>query len=150
MKLKVLIGNIASGKTSYREGIPEHYLISRDRWRYNIGLGSYVWNPDLEPGITRCCKAELKLAIEAGLDIIVDETNMSRASRKWVLDMVPDTYTKEAIVFPNMGENEHVKRRLGCNHGNTSEETWRRVYRRKNKSYQAPTTAEGFDEITFL
>lgn len=53
-------------------------------------------------------------------------------------------------MFKDCGEYEHVRRRLSNNHGNTSEEKWRTVYRRNLDVFNYPSYSEGFDLIIDL
>lgn len=143
----VLVGNIASGKSTFCNS-GEMEVISKDDLRYCIRPGEYVFDVDCEGLIQMLIKEKLRCSILGGESVIIDETNMSVDSRKWVLDMCKDMgATPVAIVFPDRGEDSHVYARLKDNHGDTSESTWREVYRRKYSQYVMPTKEEGFDDV---
>jgi predicted kinase len=151
---QVLVGNIASGKSTYVDKMqkknPDVKIVSRDAWRHCLERDSYVFDLNLEPKIAKCVEAELLFYSAYGSDIIIDETHMTRRARGWCLDLLPDHYIIEAVVFPDRGEDSHVRARLSSNHGSTSEATWREVYRRNAQRYEEPTEAEGFDCICIL
>jgi uncharacterized short protein YbdD (DUF466 family) len=151
---QVLIGNIASGKSTYvkrmQEKNPDVKIVSRDAWRHSLERDNYVFNLNLEPKITKCVEAELLLYTSYGSDIIIDETHMTRRARGWCIGLIPKHYIIEAVVFPDRGEDNHVSARLSSNHGSTPESTWREVYRRNAQRYEEPTEAEGFDSVCIL
>lgn len=151
MHIQMLVGNIAGGKTTFRKKYcQDMYLVSRDEWRYKLSQGAYIFDMNLEPYITKCIEAEFLAAIAAGLDIVIDETNMTKRDRSWYIDLIPDDCTMSCTVMPDRGEDSHVKARLKDNHGNNTEETWRSIYRKKQEQYQEPTIQEGFDIVSFI
>jgi predicted kinase len=150
MQITILVGNIASGKSTLVKASGCDQIVSRDAWRYKLSAGEYKFDPLLESFIAKCCEAELLAYCKAGLPVIIDETNMTMRSRSWCMYLIPEDYRKVAIVFPDRGEESHVKARLSANHGSVPEATWREVYRRKKSQYQEPTKAEGFDDIFYL
>jgi len=158
-KITVLVGNIASGKSSYLVKYPLGVVISKDnlRKKFSGSIGkSYIYDPFVEASIADLCASQLDIYIYLGVEhIIIDETHMSLDSRKWIFNTLGiGDYEVEAIVFPDDGEDIHVQRRMKDNHGTKedgcTEEIWREVYRRKEDKFQYPTIDEGFDEIIEL
>lgn len=153
-ELQILIGNIGSGKSTYcKEKVKEGYIIiSRDTIRYGIGSGKYIYNPDYEPSIKASIK-ELALSLMEGPkpNIIIDETNMTEKIRINYINISKIYgYKRIALIFPVISKEESVKRRMSCNHGDTTKEKWEEVWTGLHGIYQKPTIAEGFDEVIEL
>lgn len=82
-------------------------------------------------------------AITKDFDIIWDQTNMSAKARKNKLRLIPEHYTKYAVVFELPDETEHA-RRLANRPGKTISPD---IINNMVKSFDMPTRAEGFDHI---
>lgn len=70
---------------------------------YNEGFSKYIDDAD------RLYKEKLKNMLAEKRNIIVDRTNLSIKSRQKILNMVPEGYTKNVVMF-NISEEEHSKR----------------------------------------
>lgn len=155
MKVTILIGNIGSGKSTYIKKFPDAYIVSRDDIRYMLGNGKYLYDEKFEDTIKYISYDVFDRYQDVGLNhIIIDETNMTEDSRYYYISKnqmyLPEyRYEVEAIVFKDYGEDEHVRRRLQSNHGDTDEMTWREVYRGLKETYEPPTKEEGFDIIRY-
>jgi predicted kinase len=90
---------------------------------------------------TRLMNEDIQAAVEAGRDIIWDQTNTNRKSRKTKLAQVPG-YHKIAIVFDTPDEDEW-QRRLDSRPGKSIP---RAVLKAMSQGLQLPTEDE-FDEI---
>ena len=149
-ELQILVGNIGAGKTTYckqktREG---YVIISKDDIRYSIGAGTYTFNFDYEPAINLIILMMVIDFMAIGVPVIIDETNMNKASRYYYLQFANIyKYKKIAVIFKKLSMKESVARRLNKNHGETTEEVWKEVWERFNFIYEAPTKEEGFDII---
>jgi len=113
----MMIGVPGSGKSTW---------INNQNWAGNCALVSTDKLIELEAGrqgktyndvfndyikeATRIMNEDVKAAVEAGQDIIWDQTNTSKKSRKSKLAQVPG-YRKVAVVF-DVPETEELKRRL--------------------------------------
>jgi predicted kinase len=102
-------------------------------------------------------KRKLKAAVEAGDDIILDQTNLTLKSRKEKLGRIPDTYTKYAVV---------VEPYWRCNTDEEKAAAWKvildrvdargkdlnhvpyHVMKNMHDSFVRPEISEGFDVIT--
>lgn len=150
----MLVGQIASGKSSLCDKDKDSTVISKDDLRYEFATlvnKAYLYDELLEQNIDTLFKNSFKIMLSLGIDnLIIDETNMTKEGRRYYINKAKEFgYKVKAIVFPDLGEDTHVKRRLNNNHGDTSEETWREVYREKKARYEEPTKEEGFDEVIF-
>lgn len=153
-KLYVLIGNIASGKSTWVQEncVNEKVrILSRDNLRYMLGWTDYVFNPEVEPHIQNIIKASLNTFIYLQDDIVLDETNISKRRRSWIFDHVPkDVYDIEAVVFPDSGMKKHVERRLQDDPRNLTVAVWESVYHKMHNNYEPPSFDEGFNTITYI
>ena len=151
-RVDVLIGNIASGKTTYCKKYPNACIISKDDVRASIVPGTYVFDRRIEPYVHACCEDKFKAAVMAGCThIIIDETNMHSRERSWVFRALrsDSMYTVRAIVFPDRGKEMHASARYANNYGDVSYLKWEEVYTEKQSQYEAPTTLEGFNTIEY-
>jgi len=82
--------------------------------------------------------------VQAAENIIHDQTNMSVKSRKGKLAKAKD-YRKIAVVFSL--DQDEWQRRYDKRHNETGKTISGFVINNMRKSFQPPTSAEGFDEI---
>jgi predicted kinase len=151
--LTILIGNIGSGKSTTCKDLVKDgdVIISRDAFRYMIGAGTYIFNPVLEKAIHKSTYKTLDAFMKIGVNVVVDETNMTIKSRKLYLALAKRYgYYKLAMVMPKYEKSYSVERRLKNNHGNNTKEVWETVWERFNLSYKAPTKEEGFDAVVYI
>jgi predicted kinase len=144
----MLIGVPGSGKSTW---IGEQYwasdcvLVSTDKLiDLEAGRQGKTYNDVFKDYIseaTRLMNEDIQAAVEAGRDIIWDQTNTSRKSRKAKLAQVPG-YHKIAIVFDTPDEDEW-QRRLDSRPGKSIP---RAVLKAMADGLQLPTEDE-FDEI---
>ena len=149
----VLVGNVATGKSTYAKTIiPKGYIcMSRDAIRYMIGAGKYIFNTTLEPDIFASEVAILNQFMPSGINIVVDEVGMSPRLRKRYLDLAEQYHYKvEAHIMPKTTLEEAIKRKMngsGCNHGNYQAKTWEVIWHKFDQAYIRPTKGEGFNKI---
>ena len=82
-------------------------------------------------------------AVKADINIIWDQTNLTRKSRAKKMIMIPDHYEKIAIVFPTPDEEE-LKRRLASRPGKTIPP---HIVKVMAESMEYPEKDEGFTTI---
>lgn len=156
MKLEVLVGNIASGKSSYcYNHAPDCYVISRDAIRKAFVQDFYTYTPRTELQVGIMVEAMLKAALILKLDhVIVDETNMTVHSRAWILKLAKRFNVEcTAVLFKDRGIKDHVSARVASPHGCNAEHTeelWISVYNKFKSRYQEPSKEEGFTSITTI
>jgi len=153
----ILIGNIASGKTSWLDkNLPESYSISKDNYRKEFGLlvyKNYLYDNKIEPEIDIIIKTVFKISLKLNLSpIVIDETNMKKVTREDYIKLGKEYgYKLIAVVFPSGDIEEHVERRYKENYDiSITKKTWRNVFKYKQDNYEAPTYSEGFDQIICL
>jgi predicted kinase len=155
-RLMFLVGNIGSGKTTYIKQLNGEYVVlSRDKIRYMLGNGEYVFHGDLEDAVWQ---AELKLftgLLHTGINIVIDEVNTNPNMRARYLyavnyDILDFKYETTAVVFPRLPMDVCVERRVKSPHGNFTKADWEKVWTRFDTNYVKPSINEGFDKVVFL
>ena len=146
--LYMLIGVPASGKSTWvkqnRRGAvvasSDDYIekqAERLKSTYSDVFNDYVKDAN------RHAQDTAKQAFADGMDVIWDQTNLTRNSRKSKLAMAPKGYKKVAVYFPTPAPEVH-KKRLDSRPGKTIPDF---VMNSMIKTLEPPSKEEGFDEI---
>jgi predicted kinase len=154
MKLEILVGMIASGKSTYaalraREGA---IIINDDAIQYDVHGGHYdLYDERLKPLYKTVGTAILFQAAALGKDVVVDTTAMSRKRRRrWIGLGHSFDYFVSVRQFPVGSPEEHAQRRYQSNNRGLSFETWLKVAQRHAQIYEPPHRTEGMDEIIIV
>ena len=151
-KLYMLIGVPASGKSTWvRANVkPGSIVASSDEYldamaaregkTYNEVFDKYIKAANQHVAVT------VDTAMNKGLDIVWDQTNLTKKSRAPKLAKFGDDWEKIAVVFPTPDDDEW-KRRLGSRPGKTIPSN---ILLGMKSSIQMPTRDEGFDEIIMV
>ncbi len=163
MTLEILVGMIGSGKSTYAGGRADAgaLVIAHDDlaamlhayYRYELGLRECY----------RTMEESLAwAALNAGRDVVIDRTHLTRESRtrwvRWASDTYDSLNTYDgkgphtavvAVVFPIVSAELHATRRFEHDHRGRSIEEWLAVARHHHAQALAePLSAdEGFAEI---
>ena len=151
-KLYMLVGVPGSGKSTWINSqdwsrdcilVPTDKLIELEAARqgktYNDVFKDYIGEA------TRIMNEDIREAVEAGKDIIWDQTNTSRKSRKTKLAQV-EGYYKIAVLF-STPEKDEWNRRINNRPGKIIPEA---VLKAMAEGLQKPTEEEGFKEIWYV
>jgi predicted kinase len=101
---------------------------------------------------------KIEQAVNSGNDIVVDMTNMNKGSRKRALKFLgdkSDEYQKIAVVFKFQGA-EHIIKKVASIRAQQYKDAGKsktigdEVFDMMFKSYEEPTTEEGFDDIIYV
>jgi tRNA uridine 5-carbamoylmethylation protein Kti12 len=96
----VLVGFPGSGKSTLADRIlracPRTVIVCKDSLRVILNGGSYIFDPTLEPFIHRCAQSLVHTAVEEGLNVIIDETNMTSLNRSAWIDFVRLSWNGDA------------------------------------------------------
>ena len=153
-KLMFLVGNIGSGKTTYINSLNGEYVtISRDKIRYMLGNGDYVFLDSLEPAVWEAENTLYANLLRTGVNIVIDEVNTNYLMRKRYLEEItflPHEYEVTAAIFPILSKKVAVQRRMKNPHGLFTKQDWEFVFDKFAKRYSEPTIQEGFDKIVYL
>lgn len=145
----MLVGVPGSGKSTWvksQDWTQDCVVVSTDNFiEAEATAQGKTYNEVFESVIkdaTARMKQDVKAAVEAGKDIIWDQTNTTVKSRKSKLDMVKG-YKKIAIVF-NVPEEAELDRRLESRPGKSI--PWH-VMDSMIEGFAMPNEDEGFDEV---
>jgi predicted kinase len=148
-----LVGPPASGKSTWvSKNSGDATIISRDdildklRKDYNLSYVESFSNQELQNKVNSELNNHIAKSLKSIKDIIVDMTNMNKRSRSFILNKVPDIYTKNAVVF-NVPKPE-LLRRLKKREMETGKSVPLHVVDSFIDSYEKPTNSE-FDNIIY-
>ena len=149
----MLIGPTLSGKSTYiRNNYPDTDVISRDEIVMEI-FGSRDYNRAFkevdQKEVDRTLARRLKESYDAKRRIIVDMTNMTAKRRLATLLNFDNDFTRVAVVFPMLSEDEYLRRNIDRN---AKENKWipPAVIKSMVDSFQAPTSEEKYDIVINL
>jgi predicted kinase len=97
--------------------------------------------------IERDLMETFRAALAAGRSVVIDRTNMSQKTRRRFLSLVPATHECEAVVFEL--DPAVLQERLDRRAAETGKAIPPFVIEQMRKSYQPPTTEEGFTRVVF-
>jgi heterogeneous nuclear ribonucleoprotein U-like protein 1 len=153
-EILVLIGVPGSGKSTWAEKHvmvtgKQYDVVSSDAVLEQIasekGLKYSDVHKDYIGLATAKAKQTFREAIAAERNIIFDQTNVSKKKRRGILQQLPKTYRKIAVVFNT--EDNVVKQRLIERAERTGKHIPDFVMKDMNGRWETPTRDEGFDEI---
>lgn len=149
----MLIGPTLSGKSTYiRNNYPKTEVISRDEIVMEV-FGSRDYNLAFkevdQKEVDRVLATRLKEANDLKTSVIIDMTNMTVKRRMATLRNFDKDFSRIAVVFPILSEEEYTKRNIDRN---AKENKWIPPFVIKSMidSYQEPTLDEGYDRIIIL
>lgn len=148
----VLVGLPGSGKSTWIRSVNaagEYVVISSDdkidaHAKENGKTYSDVFDSYIKQA-TSAMNADFKEAVANNKNIIWDQTNMSSKKRKGILQQLPKNYKKIAVVF-QIADDELI-RRLEKRSKDEGKTIPMGIVYSMAKSFEMPTTAEGFNEI---
>lgn len=152
MKIHLLIGPVASGKTSYcrnaaRQGI---ICLNDDNIVNMLHGGDYtLYDSGLKLLYKSIENQIIATALSMQRTIIVDRgLNVSLVGRKRFIALAQSfDVSIEAIVFKNEGPEVHAKRRTESDSRGHDYEYWKKVAEWHHSQYVEPTLSEGFDVV---
>src|SRR5690606_7862611 len=147
----MLCGPSYTGKSTWarkwNEGLPVassdkyiEFMANHDDKKYHEVFTDYI------DKATSCYELEIVEYIENNVSFIIDRTNLTRKGSKRILDKLPDGYHKEAVIFGNELSVQDWMNRIEFR---TDKQISFTVLQQQWKSYQYPSTDEGFDKIYF-
>lgn len=148
----ILVGLPGSGKSTWMRSINQSdnfVIVSSDdeieRHAKSKGLTySNVFDSYVKTA-TSLMNAKFKEAVAANQNIIWDQTNMTSKKRKGILQQIPRNYTKIAVVFQI--DEQELERRLAKREQDEGKAIPKHIIYSMAKSFEMPSTTEGFDQI---
>lgn len=152
MKLQILCGMVASGKSTYcrfaaRQGI---ISVNDDAIVTMLHADDYtLYSTDLKLLYKSVENHIIATALAMGRSVVVDRgLNLSpEGRRRWIALAHSFDVPCEAIIFKNDGPECHARRRANADNRGHSLEYWTRVAEYHNSLYIPPAIEEGFDAI---
>lgn len=149
-ELVIAIGLPGTGKSTYiKRKFAKHVIVSNDKVvdkfakkqdvDYNKAFDTIGRDKIIQLG-----KRDFMKALKTGKNIVLDNTNLTKKIRKEYLDKAQD-YKKIAVVF-KLSDKE-LEKRLKSREKETGKSIPDDVMTKMRKEYEAPSKAEGFDEI---
>lgn len=149
----MLIGPALSGKSTYiRNNYPNVEVISRDEIVMEV-FGSRDYNLAFkevnQKEVDRTLALRLKEASDLKKSVIIDMTNMTVKRRMATLINFDEDFSRIAVVFPILPEEEYIRRNIARN---AEENKWipPAVIKSMIDSYEEPTSEEGYDRVIIL
>lgn len=149
----ILIGPTLSGKSTYiRNNYPNVEVISRDEIVMQV-FGSRDYNLAFkevnQKEVDRILSLRLKEANDLKKSVIIDMTNMTVKRRMATLINFDEDFSRIAVVFPILSEDEYTKRNIDRN---AKENKWipPTVIKSMIDSYEEPALEEGYDRVIIL
>jgi predicted kinase len=150
----MLVGVPCSGKSTWVEHQCDHvdaqenlHIASTDdRIEDNARRMGKTYNEVFKEIIKSCEKMmyeDVASAVRGNMDIIWDQTNLTRKSRAKKLIMIPDHYEKIAVLF-STPEPDELEKRLASRPGKTIPY---HVVKNMIASMEYPELDEGFDRV---
>lgn len=151
-KVQVLIGMIASGKSTYAKNaaLAGAITINDDSLVNSIHAGDYtLYDKSLKLIYKSTENHILGMALALNRFVLIDRgLNVSRHGRKrWISMAHSFDVPCEAIVFKNEGAEIHAKRRTDSDGRGHPYEYWHEVAVYHNSQWEPPSLEEGFDII---
>lgn len=144
------IANVGAGKSTWaRAQAKEKFdtvIVNEDKIRDTL-YGEYGFKEAIEPVVKRIALTSIIIALQSNLNVIYDETNVTRKKRVEIINSIKETLPNTRIIyacFP-MGR-EGLERRKKDPRTFTSDH-WERVWNNLQSIYEEPSFNEGVDEI---
>ena len=152
MKIEILVGNIASGKSTYAKSRAEDgaIIINDDAIVSALHGGYYKLYSKKNKKIYKTIELNIMtICICHNIDCIIDRgLNITRASRKRFVSISNSFEVPcDAIIFDFNEPEIHAKRRYDSGNRGFSLDYWTRVATRMNNEYEKPNLEEGFGQI---
>ena len=155
MKLQLLCGPIASGKSSYSKNAANNGIIcvNDDAIVQMLHGNNYsLYNENLKLLYKSIENNVVSTALAMNKQVLIDRgLNCSiRGRKRWLALANSFDVLCEAIIFKNEGSRAHAERRTINDSRGHSFEYWLNVAELHNKEYEEPTVEEGFSAVHYI
>ena len=149
--LYVLVGNIASGKSTYvNETINKNTIVVCNDTITNAVHGNNykMYNRDLKPLYKMLETNMIYYGLSHDMTVIVDATNQKRSTRARYIQLAKSAEKNVvAICFAQEQPEIHARRRANSDNRGYTYEEWLEVATRMHKQFEPVLDNEGFSEI---
>ncbi len=132
----VLVGNIGTGKTTFRNKLKQ---------KKRIFVCPDEYDGTLQEKNDRMFK-EIESGLKEGMDVILDGTNLEKKYRFSLLSFSNKAKCKAIIFDFGPGNELSLKRRIQ-NSTDTNPDEWKKTHEENKKLYEKPEQTEGYDRI---
>lgn len=147
--MNIFIGNIGSGKSVIARKLAYYgaVVFNMDTYQSMLSGGEYgAYDPAKKDIYQEGENITIRKALEAGLSVVVDRTNMDRKRRKRFIDIGKE-YGAEIVANTwGAGSEKNMINRMKNPRG-IPQRKWKEVFDFMKKSYEPPMAEEGFDFI---
>ena len=153
MAVEILVGNIASGKSTYakeraRQGA---VVVSHDALVNGFHGGLYTaYDAALRPTLYwPIYKASIIAAIRTRRDVVVDDRNHTEEKRGRIIEMAKaNSVSVACTVFDREVPQQHAERRFETDSRGVDLDRWTQVAAVTDVEWEEPNALEGFVSIT--
>ena len=153
MPVEILVGNIASGKSTYaRERARQGALVvSMDAILTALHGGLYAYDKKLKETYKLIQAALITAAIRADRDVVVDDRNHTEIKRARLISIAAaEGEPVAATVFEREEPMVHTERRMKAGSRGIVGSKWFEVADTTDREWQEPNATEGLDRITYI
>jgi predicted kinase len=153
MPVEILVGNIASGKSTYakeraRQGA---LVVSMDALLTALHGGLYAYDKELKETYRLIQSALITAAIRTGRDVVVDDRNHTEVKRgRLIAIAAAEGEPVAATVFEREDPMVHSDRRVKAGARGVSGSKWFEVADITDREWQEPNATEGLNSITYI
>lgn len=151
----ILVGLPGSGKSTWiRQQMSDNNftVVSTDdeidKYAKSKGLTYSDVFQDYIKTATNVMNSNFRNAIANGQNIIWDQTNLSKKKRRSIIQQLPKSYKKIAVVF--QVSNDELQRRLEKRAQDEGKHIPTHIVDNMRKTFEMPTKEEGFHEIIMV
>lgn len=151
-KLEILVGLIASGKSTYARSRATEGAIVVSEDAITMGLHGGVYPMCDYTALLALYKSvadhQIRAALMMGRDVVVDATNLSRSTRAKLIEMARECgASSSGVVFRREPPEVHARRRTLDDDRGLSYEHWLELIRSHEEIYEEPCLSEHFDAL---
>lgn len=151
MIVKILVGNVGTGKSSYMRDHCSDYLIWNDFTMLYMFNNHEIFNPVPEFNETLNTKLKIFTLDECcrnNKNICIEGTHETTEKRKVIIDQIKNVNKNIEIYAVNLGPGNKFtlsKRLYVCKKYDRNK--WRDIHNQIKKNYEEPSLKEGFSKI---
>lgn len=155
MKLEILIGMIASGKSTYckKRALEGAIVINDDSIVNALHANEYTkYNKGLKPLYKAIENLSISWGLAHDLDVLIDRPNLNSNTRRRYIELAraADCEVIEAVVFPLITPSIAAARRASGEDRGRDYKYWFNAASYQYSLYQEPKMEEGFTKLIQL
>lgn len=147
--MNLMVGNIGTGKSliARKLMIDGAKVVNMDTIQRMFSGGDYGrYDKHAKPLYHATESAAIETALQLGLDVVIDRTNMDQERRARFIEMASDHNAYVIAYDFGAGDEQALNRRL-VSPRKVPQVTWRGVFDYMQSSYEEPSLDEGISEI---